>query len=59
MLDHPDITWCERTGYPQWNQPHIIHCERCGEEIEGDIYEDFNYSNLCEHCLLRLHRKEW
>ncbi len=22
MLEHPDITWCERTGYPSYLQPH-------------------------------------
>lgn len=22
MLEHPDITWCHRTGYPSWMQPH-------------------------------------
>lgn len=21
MLEHPEITWIERTGYPSWLQP--------------------------------------
>jgi hypothetical protein len=28
----------------------------CGEEIEGDIYDDGD--ELCEHCLLERYRKE-
>ena len=59
MSDHPDIEWCERTGYPSWNQPKTYFCDRCGEEIEGEIYEDTGYDCLCEQCVLELHRKDW
>ena len=33
MLEHPDITWCERTGYPSWMQPH-------DEDGDEDDYYD-------------------
>ena len=57
VSDHPVIAWCERTGYPIWNQEKIICCERCYEYIEGVIYESFPYEHICESCLLELHRK--
>lgn len=57
-LQHPEIEWAHRTGYPSWNQPKIYVCEKCGDEVEPDeCYEDENYERLCEHCLLKLHRK--
>lgn len=58
MREHPDIEWAERTGYPKWNQPKLYHCDRCGDEIDGDIYEDDFYDCLCELCLLSTHKKE-
>ena len=57
--DHPEIKWCERTGYPSWNQPEVYHCSRCDDEIDGEVYEDFGYEYLCESCLLNLHKKEF
>ena len=36
MLEHPDITWALRTGYPSWNQP-----------IEDD-YEEYEDEEECE-----------
>ena len=33
MLEHPEIGWIERTGYPSWMQ------ERC-EEDEDALYEE-------------------
>ncbi len=59
LREHPDIQYAHRTGYPSWGQPEIVHCCECGEEIEGDIYEDEQNVSLCEYCLLRLHRKAW
>lgn len=60
MLQHPEITWAEQTGYPSFNQPTSIYCCDCGNEITDEtIYEDDNYEFLCEYCLKRLHRKEW
>lgn len=58
-LEHPEITWCERTGYPSWNQPHDYYCDRCGDYIEDVVYEDDGYEHLCLDCLKSLHVKEW
>lgn len=58
--DHPDIAWCERTGYPQWAQPTDIYCNECGKLMDGEpIYEDALNECLCERCLLMLHEKRW
>lgn len=59
VLEHPEITCAERTGYPSWNQPMEIYCGECGQEIEGEIYEDEYYQFLCEKCLKFLHKKKW
>ena len=32
MLEHPDIGWCERTGYPSWRQPK--------RDLDADDYEE-------------------
>lgn len=41
-LQHPEITWAERTGYPSWMQPdeddydqdaYDAYCDRCYEEL--------------------------
>lgn len=57
-IQHPEITWAERTGYPSWNQPVDIQCDECGNYIEDEIYEDDLHDNLCLHCLLKLHLKD-
>lgn len=58
-LEHPEISRALATGYPSWKQPKVYCCSRCGYEIDGEIYEDFDHDYLCECCLLELHRKEW
>lgn len=59
-LEHPEIGWMERTGYPSFAQPEIIRCEVCEEEIdEDDVYEDTLHECICGECLLRTHRKGW
>ena len=35
----------------------VYYCDQCGEEIEGDIYDD-NEQELCESCLLDKYRKD-
>ena len=58
LRDHPDIEWCERTGYPSWNQPQTHYCGECGKALdEEEEYEDAGYEYLCADCLLFLHRK--
>ena len=34
MLEHPEIGWIERTGYPSWLQPKDDE----GDEEEADEY---------------------
>jgi hypothetical protein len=58
MIQHPEITWAERTGYPSWSQPRDIRCDHCGCEIEDEVYEDEYNEQLCLDCLLKLHLKE-
>ena len=31
MLEHPEITWIERTGYPSWMQP-----KECDDGLDED-----------------------
>ena len=57
-MQHPEITWVERTGYPSWNQPVNIVCDNCGEVIDDEVYTDEYHESLCLDCLLKLHLKE-
>lgn len=36
----------------------VYYCDKCGGEIEGDIYDD-GEQELCEACLLNKYRKEF
>ena len=36
MLEHPEIGWIERTGYPSWMQ----ESETCDEEDDDYLYEE-------------------
>jgi hypothetical protein len=58
-IQHPEITWAERTGYPSWNQPkddEEIYCEECGKDItHRDVYYDEHHKHLCKDCLLFFH----
>lgn len=56
-MQHPEITWAEKTGYPSWNQPKDIHCDECGDIIDDEVYEDEYHETLCLDCLLNLHLK--
>jgi len=59
-LEHPEISWVLETGYPSYNQPKELRCERCGDIIEEEIFEDEDYEILCMDCLLDLHlSKNW
>ena len=54
---------CATPGYPCLGETcpnrnvEVHYCDRCGEEIEGDIYDD-GEQELCESCLLERYRKE-
>lgn len=43
MLEHPEITWIEETGYPSWMQKHLRDDE--DEYTEEDAYDDY-----CDQC---------
>lgn len=59
-MQHPEISWMERTGYPSYAQPENVFCEYCGRDItDDDVYFDEDHSCLCESCLLDFHKKEW
>lgn len=58
MIQHPEIDWAMRTGYPSWSQPNDIRCENCGCSIEDEVYEDEYNESLCLDCLLSLHLKK-
>ena len=58
MLQHPEITWAEKTGYPSYNQPREIYCDRCGDIIDDESYEDEHYDCICLDCLMKTHLKE-
>lgn len=59
-MNHPEIDWAERTGYPSYNQDYPVLCDECGCDLTDEvIYEDDAHSNLCKTCLLMLHTKDW
>ena len=37
MLEHPEIAWIERTGYPSWMQPEQSDRE---DDFDSDDWED-------------------
>jgi hypothetical protein len=39
MLEHPEITWIERTGYPSWMQERDNDREDDWDE-DDDFWED-------------------
>lgn len=41
MLEHPEIGWIERTGYPSWMQSRRpdLDCDDDDEDYEEDDYE--------------------
>ena len=59
-IQHPEISWAERTGYPSYKQPKSHYCEECGKCLDDEMaYEDASHDYLCEDCLLTLHEKSW
>lgn len=56
MLEHPEIGWIERTGYPSWMQETEIlndeDDEVCENEIWGDECEDTFYEERREQLIL-------
>ena len=54
ILEHPDITYALRTGYPRpVREPRSIKCAYCDKELSGDdeaIGYDGDY--VCGDCFL-------
>ena len=54
---------CESAGYPclgrscEKKRVPIPFCDRCKEDIDGDIYESDD-EELCEECLKAKHRRK-
>ena len=54
---------CAVPGYPclgescELRHVPVYVCDRCEWEIEGDVYEDEGYDDLCEECLKAMHKK--
>ena len=53
---------CAAPGYPclgaacSLRRVEVYYCDKCGEEIEGDIY-DVDGEELCEDCLKDMFRR--
>lgn len=45
MIEHPDITHMNVTGYPQQKPYHALLCAKCREEITG--FELVRYEEEC------------
>ena len=42
MLEHPEITWIERTGYPSWMQENLdCDCDEDDDYDDDDELEDY------------------
>lgn len=52
MLQHPEIDWIEKTGYPSWMQEEEVLNDEDDEieesELWGDEYEDSYYEERRE-----------
>ena len=54
ILEHPDITYALRTGYPRpVREPRSIKCAYCDKELSGDDEAiDYDGDYVCEECFL-------
>jgi hypothetical protein len=43
MLEHPEIAWIERTGYPSWMQPKrdLDEDDDCDDDRDDDDLEGY------------------
>ncbi len=59
QIEHPEISWIERTGYPSFRQPEKVYCEECERDITDERwYEDEHHEFICAECLLFFHLKD-
>lgn len=54
ILEHPDITYALRTGYPRpVREPRAIKCAYCDKELSGnDKAIDYDGDYVCGDCFL-------
>ena len=55
MLQHPDITAAERTGYPYGRAPKpAFCCDECGQDVYvGESYYALDGRRFCRKCVER------
>lgn len=56
MLQHPEITWIEQTGYPSWMQETEVLNDEDDEEYDEDGYDQDSYDAYCD-CLYEERRE--
>lgn len=54
ILEHPDITYALRTGYPRpVREPRSIKCAYCDKELSGDDETiDYDGDYVCAECFM-------
>ena len=52
-MEHPDITWARKTGYPKdYEEPQPYICSECGKEVNEYIYRDRHGDIIgCDRCI--------
>lgn len=54
MIEHPDITAIQRTGYPRWcpDAEPTMFCDNCGAELmRGDKFYRVHNECFCVDCM--------
>ena len=49
-MEHPDITRCNRTGYPH-GEPTYPHCPVCGSECDTIYRDEDGFIFACDECV--------
>lgn len=52
-IEHPDIAWMRKTGYPRdYEEPKEYTCPECGKEPDEYIYRDRHGDIIgCDRCI--------
>lgn len=50
MIEHPEITNAQRTGYPH-GEPAYPHCPVCGKECETIYRDKYGEIFACDECV--------
>ena len=58
-MNHPEVDYALRTGYPSYTQPEEEYCEICGMNMDSKtVYCDDTFECLCASCLLERHERD-